>query len=158
MLLADRTFCAAASSLPCWGRKSVFSSTQPVGQAAGAGCESHNQPCRCLRQLPLWQPSLQQPLPPWVRGLLLLLPGPPSTRRLRPRPQRQPRPGGALPVICGGGCGCGPGRGSTFGRTHSAASWGSWKRKACTAASPAAPAPTRSAAAALRRPRCADGP
>ena len=52
--------------------------------------------------------------------------------------------------------GCGPGRGNTFRRTYSAASWGSWERKACTAASPAAPAPTRSAAAcapsaALRR-------
>ena len=31
--LADRTSCAAASSLPCWGRKSVFSSTQPVPRA-----------------------------------------------------------------------------------------------------------------------------
>ena len=33
MLLADRTSCTAASSLPCWGRKSVFSSTQPVPRA-----------------------------------------------------------------------------------------------------------------------------
>ena len=51
------------------------------------------------------------------------------------------------PMICGGGCGCGPGRGNTFRRTYSAASWGSWERKACTGWSPAAPAPTRSAAA-----------
>ena len=34
------------------------------------------------------------------------------------------------PIICGGGCGCGPGRGNTFRRTYSAASWGSWERKA----------------------------
>ena len=47
------------------------------------------------------------------------------------------------PMICGGGCGCGP----AFRRTYSAASWETWERKACTAASPAAPAPTRSAAA-----------
>ena len=33
MPLADRTSCAAASSLPCWGRKSVFSRTQPVPRA-----------------------------------------------------------------------------------------------------------------------------
>ena len=59
------------------------------------------------------------------------------------------------PMICGGGCGCGPGRGNTFRRTYSAASWGSWERKACTAASPAAPAPTKPA---LRLQRCADGP
>ena len=44
------------------------------------------------------------------------------------------------PMICGGGCGCGPGRGIAFRRTYSAASWGSWERKACAAASPAAPA------------------
>ena len=30
MLLADRTSCTAASSLPCWGRKSVFSSTHSL--------------------------------------------------------------------------------------------------------------------------------
>ena len=42
-------------------------------------------------------------------------------------------------MICSGGCGCGPERGNTFRRTNSAASWGSWERKACTAASPAAP-------------------
>ena len=36
MLLADRTSCTAASSLPCWGRKSVFSSTHPAGASAGA--------------------------------------------------------------------------------------------------------------------------
>ena len=30
MPLADRTSCTAASSLPCWGRKSVFSRTHPV--------------------------------------------------------------------------------------------------------------------------------
>ena len=29
----DRTSCTAASSLPCWGRKSVFSRTQPVPRA-----------------------------------------------------------------------------------------------------------------------------
>ena len=68
------------------------------------------------------------------------------------------------PMICGGGCGCGPGRGITFRRTYSAAFWGSWERKACAAASPAAPAPTRSAAAcapsaALRkRPAMEGGP
>ena len=68
------------------------------------------------------------------------------------------------PIICGGGCGCGPGRGNTFRRTYSAASWGSWERKACTAASPAAPAPTRSAAACApsaalrRRPVMEGGP
>ena len=68
------------------------------------------------------------------------------------------------PMICGGGCGCGPGRGNTFMRTYSAASWGSWERKACTAASPAAPAPTRSAAACApsaalrRRPVMEGGP
>ena len=45
-----------------------------------------------------------------------------------------------------------------------AASWGSWERKACTAASPAAPAPTRSAAACApsaalrRRPVMEGGP
>ena len=61
-----------------------------------------------------------------------------------------PRPGGAL----GGGCGCGPGRGITFRRTYSAASWKSWERKACTAASPAAP-PTRSAAACTPSRRAA---
>ena len=33
-------------------------------------------------------------------------------------------------MICGGGCGCGPGRGITLRRTYSAASWGSWERKA----------------------------
>ena len=67
-------------------------------------------------------------------------------------------------MICGGGCGCGPGRGNTFRRTYSAASWGSWGRKACAAASPAAPAPTRSAAACApsaalrRRPVMEGGP
>ena len=49
-------------------------------------------------------------------------------------------------------------------RTYSAASWGSWERKACAAASPAAPAPTRSAAACApsaalrRRPVMEGGP
>ena len=40
-----------------------------------------------------------------------------------------------------------PGRGIAFRRTYLAASWKSWKRKACAAVSPAASAPTRSAAA-----------
>ena len=85
-----------------------------------------------------------------VQGLLLPRPGFPGTRRPRPRPRQQqlccspphllralPRlvQESGRPMICGGGC-------STFRRTYS---WGSWERKACAAASPAAPAPTRSA-------------
>ena len=98
----------------------------------------------------------QRPLPP-------LRPQPPSplwpVLRHAPPPARAGRP-----MICGGGCGCGPGRGNTFRRTYSAASWKNWERKACAAASPAAPAPTRSAAACApsaalrRRPVMEGGP
>ena len=37
MPLADRTSCTAASSLPCWGRKSVFSSRASPFQLARGG-------------------------------------------------------------------------------------------------------------------------
>ena len=95
-----------------------------------------------LRQLPPWQPSLQQPLPPWVRGLLLLLvpkaPPTPSAATATspssaataavssiacaaprttscarcPASSRRRSTSSGRPMICGGGCGCGPGRGN----------------------------------------------
>ena len=79
----------------------------------------------CIPMTPIFESSTNT-LP------ISLRPAQPPARAAPPRP---------------GGVRRGPGRGSTFRRTYSAASWGSWERKACTAASPAAPAPTRSAAA-----------
>ena len=49
MLLADRTSCTAASSLPCWGRKGVLQHpARAAGEATGcAARNAHGQPRRC---------------------------------------------------------------------------------------------------------------
>ena len=69
------------------------------------------------------QPLLPSPLWPVLRHAPPPARGPASSRRRSTLSSR--------PMICGGGCGCGPGRGNTFMRTYSAASWRSWERKAC---------------------------
>ena len=102
------------------------------------------------------QPPLPSPLWPVLRH------APPPARAPRLVQEALYVVGSADDLRCG--CGCGPGRGNTFRRTNSAASWGSWERKACAAASPAAPAPTRPAAACApsaalrRRPVIEGGP
>ena len=124
-----------------------------AGQAVGcAACESHSQPCRrrcadscCGSQRSSNLASEATATSPSSAATAavssMACAAPRSTSCARRRSTSSGRP-----MICGGGCGCGPGRGNTFMRTYSAASCKSWERKACAAASPAAPAPTRSAA------------
>ena len=147
MPLADRTSCTAASSLPCWGRKSVFSSTQPVPRArpqAAPPAMPTASPAVAAAPTPAAPASVPATSP--AVGARAAAPSarPPRYRRLRPHPRRQRQPHPRLlnglrcatlhprrrstslgrPMICGGGCAW-PGRGSTFKRTYSAASWGS---------------------------------